>query len=140
MQISLDTNIWIFAIVAKEPVCTKILSNLGGFDVVLPDQIRVELERNFSDNDMKLFYRLLLRYNIKIDFEPVPRYLVIEFEGKGLKKGDAEIGAFCEWRQIDLFVSDNRDFLRGLSPEHYFDVMSPDEFCQKFDLRNIDVL
>ncbi len=34
----------------------------------------------------------------------------------------------------EAIVSDNRDFLRGLSPEHYFEVMSPQEFCVKFGL------
>jgi len=31
-------------------------------------------------------------------------------------------------------VSDNRDFLRGLSAGHYFEVMSPQEFCEAFAL------
>jgi hypothetical protein len=59
---------------------------------------------------------------------------ITSFENKGLKKGDAEIGAFCEWRRVDVVVSDNRDFLKGLSGEHYFEVMSPQEFCTKFNL------
>lgn len=45
-----------------------------------------------------------------------------------------EIGAFCEWRQIEVIVSDNRDFLRGLAPEHFFEVMSPTQFCSTFGL------
>lgn len=53
MLISLDTNIWIFAIVAEDPACTKILSNLATFGVIVPDQVRVEVERNFSEHDMK---------------------------------------------------------------------------------------
>lgn len=134
MQVSLDTNIWIFGIVGLDPLCERILLNLGKFDIVVPDQVRAEVERNFSDFDMKQFYHFLLRYDIKIDFSPVPMAFVTSFESKGLKKGDAEIGAFCEWRQVDVIVSDNRDFLRGLSPEHYFDVMSPREFCQNFGL------
>ena len=56
------------------------------------------------------------------------------FESKGLKKGDAIIGGFAEWKKIDTIVSDNRDFLRGLSAGHSFDVMSPQEFCEKFNL------
>jgi len=60
--------------------------------------------------------------------------MLLYIEEKGLKKGDAEIGAFCEWRKIDIIVSDNRDFLRGLSPEHYFQVMSPLNFCDTFGL------
>lgn len=134
MQISLDTNIWIFGIVGADPFCETILLNLEKFNVVVPDQVRAEIERNFSDYDMKQFYHFLLRYDIKIDFSLVPSEHIAEFENEGLKKGDAEIAAFCQWRQIDIIVSDNRDFLRSLSPRHHFDVMSPLDFCQNFGL------
>ena len=134
MQISLDTNVWIFAIVGVDTFCEKILLNIDKFDVIIPDQIRAELERNLSDYDMKQFYQFVLRFDVKIDFAKVPSSYIITFEEKGLKKGDAEIGAFCEWRKIDIIVSDNRDFLRGLSPEHYFQVMSPMKFCDTFEL------
>ena len=134
MQVSLDTNVWIFGIVGVDPFCETILLNLDKFEIVVPDQVRAELERNLSDYDMKQFYQLLLRFGARIDFAKVPSSHIVAFEKKGLKKGDAEIGAFCEWRQIDVVVSDNRDFLKGLSAAHYFEVMSPQEFCAKFDL------
>ncbi len=134
MRVSLDTNIWIFGIIGVHPACEKILLNLSKFDIVIPDQVRREVECNFSDFDMKQFYHFLLRHNISVDFASVPTEFIKAFEGKGLKKGDAEIGAYCEWRQIDVIVSDNRDFLRGLSPDHYFEVMSPETFCRTFDL------
>lgn len=57
---------------------------------------------------------------MKIDAERVPSTYIAAFEQKGLKKGDAEIGAFCEWRKIDIIVSDNRDFLKGLPPGQHF--------------------
>jgi predicted nucleic acid-binding protein len=134
MQISLDTNIWLLGIIGADQHCETILLNLDKFPIVVPDQIRAEIERNLSDYDMKQFYRFLLQYNIQIDFSPVPAAYITAFESKGLKKGDATIGAFCEWRKIDIFVSENRDFLRGLAPEHYFEVMSPEKFCQEFEL------
>jgi len=55
-----------------------------------------------------------------------------EIEKKGLKKGDAAIGAFCEWRKIDILVSDNRDFLKGLSSDRNFEIMSPEIFCYAY--------
>ncbi|MFN8494306.1 MAG: type II toxin-antitoxin system VapC family toxin [Caldilineaceae bacterium] len=134
MQISLDTNIWLFGIVGADQDCETILLNLKKFNVIVPDQIREEVERNLTDYDMKQFYRFLIQYDISIDFALVPAEYIAIFEQKGLKKGDAEIGAFCEWRKIDIIVSENRDFLRGLSPDHYFEVMSAKEFCQKFGL------
>lgn len=134
MKVSLDTNVWIFGIVGVDAFCERIVRNLGKFNLIMPDQVREELERNLSDYDMKQLYWLLLRHGVTVDFEMVPVELITRFEAWGLKKGDAEIGAFREWRQIDLFVSDNRDFLRGLAPGHTFQVMSPQEFCKRFEL------
>ena len=56
------------------------------------------------------------------------------FESRGLKKGDAVIGGFAEWQKVEKIVSDNRDFLRGLAAGHFFEVMSPEEFCTEFGL------
>jgi hypothetical protein len=83
---------------------------------------------------MKRFYQFILRFNVIVDFAPVPMNFITLFEEKGLKKGDAEIGAYCEWRAIDVLVSHNRDFLRGLAPDHYFEVSSPRSFCETYDL------
>lgn len=130
MQISLDTNIWIFGILGIDRFCERILLNLSRFDVILPDQVREELSRNLSNEDMKQFYRFVYEYDVRLDFERVPQEYISEFEQKGLKKGDAEIGAFCEWRGIDVFVSDNRHFLHALHGEHRFHVMSPQAFCE----------
>jgi predicted nucleic acid-binding protein len=134
MKVSLDTNVWIFGIVGVDEFCERILLNLTKFEVVVPDQVREELERNLSDFDMKQFYQFVLRFGIMVDFAAVPSDYIVAFEEKGLKKGDAEIGAYCEWRQIDVIVSDNRDFLRGLSAGQSFDVMSPQAFCEMFGL------
>jgi predicted nucleic acid-binding protein len=134
MQISLDTNVWIFGIVSADEFCEKILFNLAKFEIIIPDQVRVELERNLSTQDLKQFYQLILQAGVRIDSEKVPSTYITEFEQKGLKKGDAEIGAFCEWRKIDVFVSDNRDFLKALPSDQHFQVMSPKMFCETFDL------
>ena len=134
MQVSLDTNVWIFGIVGADSFCEKILLNLDKFEVIVSEQVRAELERNLSDYDMKQFYQFVLRFGVRIDFAEVPSDYITRFEEKGLRKGDVEIGAFCEWRRVDVVVSDNRDFLKGLSPGHHFQVMSPKEFCETFGL------
>ena len=134
MLISLDTNVWIFGIVSGEPHCEKILVNLSRFNVVVPDQIRLELERNLSNKNLKKFYYFVAEFDVILNYERVPESYITKFESKGLKKGDAIIGGFAHWQKIDAFVSDNRDFLRGLSAGHYFQVMSPQEFCEDFNL------
>ena len=93
------------------------------------------MERNLSDRDMKRFYQLVFQFeNLKIDFEAIPISYVAAFHEKGLVKGDAEIGAFCEWRKIDILISDNRDFLKALLFEKSFQVLSPKSFCDEFSL------
>ena len=134
MMISLDTNVWIFGLVRSNKFCVKILDNLLYFDVIVPNQVRNELEDNLSKTYLKRFYRITREANVYLNYEVVPKIYVTMFKNKGLKKGDAIIGGFAEWQKVDTIVSDNRDFLRGLAPEHYFQVMSPQEFCEAFDL------
>jgi len=134
MQISLDTNVWIFGILEYDPYCQKILMNLSDFQVVVPNQIRKELSDNLSKEFLKYFYQLALQPNVHLNYETVPDEYIAMFESKGLKKGDTVIAGFAEWQKVDKIISDNRDFLRGLSAGHHFEVMSPQEFCEEFDL------
>ncbi|MDM8520208.1 PIN domain-containing protein [Anaerolineales bacterium HSG6] len=134
MRISLDTNVWIFGIVGSDEFCQRILDNLSLFDVIVPDQVRRELNRNLSEQMMKRFYQFIQQPNVQLSYDEVPEIYITMFESKGLKKGDAIIGGFGEWRKVDKIVSDNRDFLRGLSAGHHFEVMSPQEFCEEFSL------
>ncbi len=134
MLISLDTNVWILGIVGSNAFCEKILVNLARFKVIVPNQIRVELEHNLSKQNLKKFYYFVNQFDVSLNYDQVPEIYITMFEAKGLKKGDAIIGGFGEWQKVDTIISNNRDFLRGLAPEHYFEVMSPQEFCEKFDL------
>ena len=134
MLISLDTNIWIFGITGLDPFCEKILLNLSQFEIIIPNRIRGEVERNLSFDDMKQFYRFVLLSDTQIDYEKVPSSYITHFDDRGLKKGDSEIGAFCEWRKVDILVSDNRDFLKALPVGQQFLVISPKAFCEAFGL------
>lgn len=60
MRISLDTNVWIFGILERDPHCEKILINLANFEVIIPDQVRKELSDNLSQDFLKFFYQLAL--------------------------------------------------------------------------------
>ena len=83
MQVSLDTNVWILGIVGIDPFCEKILLNLEKFEIVIPDQVRAELERNLSDYDMKQFYQMMMRLGVRIDFAEVPVSHIAAFEKRG---------------------------------------------------------
>ncbi|MDM8530478.1 PIN domain-containing protein [Anaerolineales bacterium HSG25] len=134
MRISLDTNVWIFGLLNTDRYCRKIILNLSEFDIVVPNQVRVELTYNLSEQDIKQFYMFVNQSNVQLNYDTVPDMYVSLLKSKGLKKGDAIIGGFAEWQRVDKIVSDNRDFLRGLSAGHHFEVMSPQEFCEAFDL------
>ncbi len=96
--------------------------------------MRTKLERNLSTFVLKKFYRISRSSGVQFKFEKVPEDYIKLFEAKGLKKGDAIIGGFCEWMRVDAIVSDNRDFLRGLATDHSFEVISPQQFCEKVGL------
>ncbi len=117
--------------------CERILSNLHRVEVIVPDQIREELERNLLDYDMRSSNHFVLQFGVIIDFARVPASFVATFEVKGPKKGDAEIGAFCEWRNIPVILSGNRDSLRGLSADHSFQVLSPMRFFELLGIASI---
>ncbi|MDM8529482.1 hypothetical protein QUF58_14915 [Anaerolineales bacterium HSG24] len=134
MRISLDTNVWIFGLLKIQDSCRRIIINLSKFDIIVPNQVRVELTDNLPQSELKEFYQLVNESDVRLDYEQVPDVYITMFEAKGLKKGDAIISGFCEWQKVDKIVSDNRDFLRGLSTGHHFEVMSPQEFCEEFDL------
>ena len=134
MQISLDTNVWIFGLLENDMYCIRILDNLAQFHIVVSNQIRIELTNNLSKPILDEFYQLMIDAGVEINYEKVPEIYITMFESMGLKKGDAIIGGFAEWKKVDKIVSDNRDFLRGLSAGHYFEVMSPQEFCEEFSL------
>lgn len=125
MKISLDTNVWIFGILELDQDCQNILMNLSDFEVIVPNQVRKELSDNLSKEFLKYFYQFALQPNVHLNYETVPEVFITMFESKGLKKGDAIIGGFCEWQKVDKMVSDNRDFLKGLSAGHHFEVISP---------------
>ena len=134
MVISLDTNIWIFGLTKTQPASMIILDHLARWSVLVPDQVRTELERNLSQRTMQRFYQFVAASQATIDYAPVAEERIAAFKQHGLKKGDAVIAAFCEQHAISIFISDNRDFLRTLAPSASFQIVSPSEFCAMFGL------
>lgn len=60
MAVSLDTNVWIFGFLGADIFCEKIILNLRRFQIVIPVQIRAELERNLPGQYMRQFYLLAI--------------------------------------------------------------------------------
>ena len=68
MRVSLDTNVWIFGIVGDDHFCETILVNLSKFDVIVPNQVRLELERNLSEKELKKFYYFINEFDVTADY------------------------------------------------------------------------
>lgn len=60
IQISLDTNVWIFGLLEHDPYSRKILMNLSDFQVIVPNQVRKELSDNLSKEFLTYFYQFAL--------------------------------------------------------------------------------
>ena len=134
IRIVLDTNIWIFGLAQQNTFCELIFSQATNLKPSVPEQVRAEIQNSLPSQLIPSFYRTLFKADIAIDASPVSADLLAKYHRLGLKKGDAVIGAYCEWRGIDILVSDNRDFLRGITRELPFEIMSPEEFCEFFGL------
>ena len=100
--------------------------------VLIPRLVATEVTRNLkSETDVARFYRLFNKRSFAhIVDEPIPRELFRRYMALGLRaKGDAYIGAFAEWKQVDCLISDNRHFLRGLRTDAY-QLLSPGDFLE----------
>lgn len=118
MRICIDSCVFIHGLQQTDPAATRLLEIAGpDLNIVIPRLIVQEVTRNLTTPEqVRRFYRLFSHsgFAYVVD-EPVPRYLVEQYVGLGLRaKADAFIGAFCHWLQIKYLVSDNRHFLQEL--------------------------
>jgi hypothetical protein len=104
-------------------VNTRILDLVSpDLKLVLPRLVVQEVLRNlFTPNQVRRFYQLFRHPDIaRIIDEPVPVELVNKYVDMGLNyKGDAFIGAFAEWQNVEYLISNNRHFLRVLKPKAF---------------------
>jgi len=133
MQISIDSNQFIFGIGGIDPASEILMSILPSLDVVLPRLVIKEVSRNLTEAQQKLLFKLFSNCpKLKIIDNPVPINIVQKYIKLGLpEKADAFIGAFVEWQEIQFFISDNRHFLNELSNSQ-FEVLKPYEFLNRF--------
>lgn len=113
MKISLDTNVWIFGLMGNDELCRRILRHISQFEVVVPDQVRRELNRNLSEQMMKRFYQFAQQPNVTLSLDDVPEIYITMFEGKGLKRAMQLLVALRNgkkwtksYRTIEIFCED----------------------------------
>lgn len=117
--IVLDTNIWIFGQrrIAGFTQCSDLLDLLSHLRDVLPRQILLELQANFSQSEMSALFRLLNRLPIppRIDWQKPSLETIAKYRNLGCKLGDAAVSAHLDELGVNILVTENRDFLEEIS-------------------------
>jgi predicted nucleic acid-binding protein len=90
MQISLDTNVWIFGLLENNGYCVRILDNLAQFTVIVPNQIREDYPQDtlLRSCPHKNFVRnLVCKWNIMEKNSEPSKHIVVPplpFQGEGM--------------------------------------------------------
>jgi len=129
-KVALDTNVWIFAL-RKDPTfatCeTLVFDKLHEFQVHMPLQIFIELQRNLASSEMRrIVHVLMMAGAVTWDYTPARPELVRQWEQRAATKGDAVIAAHLEEADVGYLISENRDFLTAL-PVLPFAILSSEE-------------
>ena len=131
MLICIDSCVFIRGLKYTLSDADRLLSLLSpDLPIVIPRLVAIEVTRNLQSTiDQARFYRLFYErpFAMIID-EDLPDDLLAIYVAKGLRaKGDAYIGAFAEWMQVDYLISDNRHFLQEVHTDTYR-LVTPAEF------------
>ncbi len=132
MRICIDSNQFIFGITGTDSAAERLLLLLPHLEVLVPRLVLIEVTRNLRSPEVTALYALLNKApKFRIVDESVPRALVLKYIDLGLReKGDAFIGAFAEWQQVDYLISENRHFLAELQTTS-FEVLPPSVFLHR---------
>lgn len=117
----LDTNVWIFGLRNQpdRPACAQLLRCLNRLYVRIPRQVLLELRANLSSEEMNDLFRLWSYYPDRVDirWDKAESALIDKYQQMGCKLGDAAVAAYVEATDVEILISENRDFLeeiRGL--------------------------
>ena len=118
-RVVIDTNVWIFGL-RRTPTyiaCSQLLDRLGELTVVLPRQILRELQTNLNDEELQDFFQVVNLHptRIQLDWRTVPIEFIRKYQFLGGKRGDAVVAAHLEHLGIPVLVSENQEFLSGIS-------------------------
>ncbi len=130
ITVILDSNEYIFGFRDKTSDSASLLTKIKFFKLKIPEIIIQEVDRNLSKDLQKKFYQFIRDY-AEVAFELPPEDLLEKYRAKGLKNADSLIGAYCEFLDVDLFISENRHFLADFHPKT-FKVLSASDFLKKF--------
>lgn len=115
----LDTNVWVFGLRRNEdfPDCTAVFKTIGAFHLVVPLQVLRELNLNLTAEEMRDFYQLINQNPdwVELSWQTAPLARVSFYQALGCRKGDAVIAAHAEALNVDLIVTNNRQFLQTVT-------------------------
>lgn len=82
--------------------------------VIIPRQVLVELQVNFSPQEYQRFWQLINVYSarIEISWDPAPIDRLDRYRRLGCRRGDAAVAALTEHVGAEALVTENREFLR----------------------------
>ena len=131
MLICIDSCVFIRGINQDRSAAGQLLDLIGpDLPVVIHRLIAREVTRNlFGQPQRRVFFRMFYKNaSASIVDSSIPVVFLERYVSLGLReKGDAVIGAFAEWMQVDDLSSDNRHFLREL-PTPPYQVATPEVF------------
>ena len=131
MRICIDSCVFIRGINQEGSDAERLLRSIGPeLQVIANRLIAQEVTRNLSGpQQIRRFYQIFHESAAAfIVTSPIPPAILDRYIALGHReKGDAIIGAFAEWMQVDYLISDNRHFLRELHTDAY-QLMSPGDF------------
>jgi len=126
----LDSNEYIFGFRDKNSYSALLLTKIKFLKLKIPHVIIQEVDRNLSVDLQKKFYQFIGDH-VDVVFEIPPEELLGKYRTEGLKNADSLIGAYCEFLDIDFFVSENSHFLVNFHPKA-FKVLSASDFLKRF--------
>ncbi len=133
MLICIDSCVFIKGINLGQSEDGRLLEQISlGVQVAIPRLVVREVTRNLDGKAQLLaFHRLFYKNSDAMIIDaPIPPRLISRYISLGLaEKGDAIIGAFAEWMEVEYLISDNRHFLRRLKTDAYR-IVSSGEFLQ----------
>ena len=100
------------------------------FTIFLNELIVKEVLRAITKELKKEFYRIIFNYNLSVNNEKLPLGLFKKYNDIGLKKGDIEIAAFCEYIKADYLITENRHFLKNIALNK-FQILNLNNFLNK---------
>ena len=134
----LDTNVWIYGLRQDQghQDCAELLDKLRALRVIIPRQVLIELQVNFSPQEYQHFWQLINTYSarIEVSWDPAPIDRLDRYSGLGCRRGDAAVAALTEYVGAEALVTENREFLRNV-PDLPFRLLSSSDLLAELEIR-----